>query len=113
MKYQEKVNTRSDVLYLYDRVKQAPTISHYRGYTDTKSYGWDEDAGDCVKVDGEHWFDNPCYDPNFFALDDEEKTMDEKATPKHPSFSCRRGMLCPACDKALWTSVEIKSWQLS
>ena len=35
--------------------------------------------------------------------------MSEKETPKHPSFNCRRGMLCPTCDKALWTKVEIKS----
>ena len=28
--------------------------------------------------------------------------------PKHPHYNCQRGMLCPTCDKALWTRVEIK-----
>lgn len=35
--------------------------------------------------------------------------MSNKATPKHPSYNCQRGMLCPTCDKALWVRVEIKS----
>jgi len=42
--------------------------------------------------------------------------MGDKATvknasfnlPKHPSYNCQRGMLCPTCDYALWTRVEIK-----
>lgn len=28
--------------------------------------------------------------------------------PKHPSYNCQRGMLCPTCDKALWVRIEIK-----
>lgn len=35
--------------------------------------------------------------------------MEDKTTPKHPHYNCGRGMLCPTCDKALWTQVEIKS----
>lgn len=34
--------------------------------------------------------------------------MMDKNTPKHPSYNCRRGLLCPTCDKSLWTRVEIK-----
>lgn len=77
MLYQEKVSTRGDVHSLYERVKQDPTISRYRGYTATKSYGWDEDVGDFIKADGERWFENPCYDPDFFAPDNEERPMNE------------------------------------
>ena len=62
MLYQEKVSTRGDVHSLYERVKQDPTISRYRGYTATKSYGWDEDVGDFIKADGERLFENPSYD---------------------------------------------------
>ena len=36
------------------------------------------------------------------------QTVNDITTPKHPSYNCQRGMLCPACDKALWTRVEIK-----
>jgi hypothetical protein len=35
--------------------------------------------------------------------------MDDKTIPKHPSYNCQRGMLCPTCDKALWVQIEIKS----
>ena len=63
MNYQEKVATRADVRALYERVKSDPAIARYRGYTATKSYGWDADTGDCVKRDGEAWFDNPGYRP--------------------------------------------------
>lgn len=66
MLYQEKVSTRGDVRNLYERVKQDPTISRYRGFTETKSYGWSLIANDYIKEDGEVWFDNPGYDPSFF-----------------------------------------------
>ena len=35
-----------------------------------------------------------------------KRTRDNE--PKHPSYNCQRGMLCPTCDKALWTRVEIQ-----
>ena len=63
MNYQEKVATRAEVRALFERVRSDPKIARYRGYTATKSYGWDESAGDCVKRDGEVWFDNPGYRP--------------------------------------------------
>ena len=78
MKYQEKVATRADVRNLYERVKQNPSISHYRGYTLTKFYGWDEECDDYIKADGDVWFENPC-----FVLKDSQiaearaKTIDE------------------------------------
>ena len=63
MNYQEKVATRAEVRALFERVRSDPTVARYRGYTATKSYGWDESAGDCIKRDGEVWFDNPGYRP--------------------------------------------------
>lgn len=63
MNYQEKVATRAEVRALYERVRSDPAIARYRGYTATKSYGWDAGAGDCIKRDGEVWFDNPGYRP--------------------------------------------------
>ena len=36
--------------------------------------------------------------------------MIDKTIPKHPSYNCQRGMLCPTCDKALWIRVEIKGF---
>lgn len=67
MNYQEKVSTRADVRELFEKVKKDPTVSRYRGYTETRSYGWDEAADDYVKCEGEVWFDNPAHDPNFVA----------------------------------------------
>ena len=65
MNYQEKVSTRQDVRELFLKVKANPAVSQYRGYTETKSYGWDEGAGDYVKCDGEVWFKNPSYAADF------------------------------------------------
>ena len=62
MNYQQKVSTRADVRALYEQVIRDPAIARYRGYTDTKSYGWDAVAEDVVKRDGEQWFENPSYD---------------------------------------------------
>lgn len=62
MNYQEKVSTREDVRVLYEKVKANPAIKQYRGYTETKSYGWDPVLQDCVKMAGEAWFDNPTFD---------------------------------------------------
>lgn len=65
MNYQEKVSTRADVRALYERVTANPAVRRYRGYTESKSYGWDAAADDYVKKDGEVWFDNPAYDATF------------------------------------------------
>ena len=65
MKYQEKVSTRADVRALFEKVKANPAVAQYRGYTETKSYGWDEEAGDYVKCEGEVWFKNPAYAADF------------------------------------------------
>lgn len=59
--YQERVNLRGDVRDLYQKVLFMPTVKQYRGYTDTKSYGWDPDFDDYIKKEGEYWFDNPGY----------------------------------------------------
>lgn len=63
--YQEKVCTRADVRGLYAKVVGNPAIEKYRGYTESKSYGWDAAKEDYIKCDGEVWFENPAYDMNF------------------------------------------------
>ncbi len=73
MNYQEKVSTRAEVRALYERVTKDPTIARYRGYTETNSYGWNAQAGDYFKREGEAWFENPAYCP-----DAEEETAAEK-----------------------------------
>lgn len=65
MNYQEKVSTRADVRALYEKVLQNPAVEKYRGYTETKSYGWDEENEDYIKRDGEVWFENPEFDAAF------------------------------------------------
>lgn len=68
MNYQEKVSTRADVRALFEKVKENPAVSRYRGYTETKSYGWDAAADDYIKCEGEVWFDNPAYDADFVTV---------------------------------------------
>lgn len=68
MNYQEKVSTRQDVRALFEKVKANPAVARYRGYTETKSYGWDEAADDYIKCEGEIWFDNPAYDADFVTV---------------------------------------------
>ncbi len=63
MNYQEKVSTRAEVRDLYERVVKNPEIARYRGYTETNSYGWNAQAGDYFKREGEVWFDNPGFVP--------------------------------------------------
>lgn len=63
MNYQEKVSTRAEVRALYERVCKDPTVARYRGYTAANSYGWNALAGDCIKREGEVWFENPAFDP--------------------------------------------------
>ena len=65
MNYQEKVCTRADVRALYEKVVANPAIQSYRGYTESKSYGWDTATDDYIKRDGEVWFENPAYDADF------------------------------------------------
>ena len=65
MNYQEKVSTRADVRALYEKVIANPAIQSYRGYTESKSYGWDAAADDYIKRDGEVFFENPAYDADF------------------------------------------------
>ena len=67
MNYQEKVSTRKDVQALFEKVKANPAIERYRGYTDNKSYGWDEAKGDYVKAEREVWFENPSFVPEYVA----------------------------------------------
>ncbi|MBQ3064546.1 MAG: hypothetical protein IJC99_07105 [Clostridia bacterium] len=68
MNYQEKVSTRADVRALYEKVKANPAVARYRGYTESKSYGWDEEREDYVKCEGEVWFENPAYDASFVTV---------------------------------------------
>ena len=65
MNYQEKVSTRADVRALYEKVIANPAIVRYRGYTESKSYGWDPSAEDYIKKEGEAWFENPAFDATF------------------------------------------------
>jgi len=57
-------------------------VAQYRGYTESKSYGWDEAADDYVKSEGEVWFDNPAFDADFVesheAIGQEAELLDEK-----------------------------------
>lgn len=81
MNYQEKVSTRADVRALYEKVIANPVIARYRGYTESKSYGWDAEAEDYIKQDGEVWFDNPAFDASFEATgnsDEETELLDEQ-----------------------------------
>ena len=77
MNYQEKVSTRAEVRELYERVMKDPTIARYRGYTEANSYGWNAQAGDYFKREGEVWFENPAYKPE----------VSESTTAKEESFT--------------------------
>jgi DNA repair exonuclease SbcCD ATPase subunit len=77
MNYQERVNTRADVRALYEKVLADPSISHYRGYTASKSYGWNAAADDYCKRDGEVWFENPAFCPDGIAQEEGE-LLDER-----------------------------------
>ena len=76
LKYQERCVIRADVRALYNKVIKDPKIEFYRGYSDSKSYGWDPEAGDYVKADGEIWFENPGYDPNYIPDVDKPRILD-------------------------------------
>ena len=91
MNYQEKVSTRADVRALYERVRANPAIRLYRGYTDSKSYGWDAAADEYVKKDGEVWFENPAYDATYVpegAFGGEEaELLDEKLAEREAQLA--------------------------
>ena len=86
MNYQEKVCTRADVRALYEKVIANPAIQSYRGYTESKSYGWDTSAEDYIKRDGEVWFENPAYDADFIpegvCESDDAELLDEQLAEK-------------------------------
>ena len=96
MNYQEKVSTRQDVRALFQKVKANPAVSHYRGYTETKSYGWDEAAGDYLKCEGEVWFDNPSYDADFGHVE----VASETTVPEEPETALEETVKapCAACE---------------
>ena len=60
-KYQERVDMIRDVKDLYKRVCADPHIKQYRGYTATKSYGYDAETQKIIVKEGEFWFDNPSF----------------------------------------------------
>ena len=60
-KYQERVDTIRDVKDLYKRVCADAHIKQYRGYTATKSYGYDTETQKIVGKEGEFWFNNPFF----------------------------------------------------
>lgn len=86
MNYQERVSTRADVRALYEKVKANPAVARYRGYTESKSYGWDPAAEDYMKKEGEAWFDNPGFDPAFIPEGEsnggDAELLDEQLTQR-------------------------------
>lgn len=105
MNYQEKVSTRADVRALYERVVANPAIARYRGYTETKSYGWDAVTDDIVKCDGERWFDNPSYDADYVPEGTPESAsaelLDEQLEEREQrirDLDAERGELCALID---------------
>ena len=46
---------------LYKRMCADPYIKQYRGYTASKSYGYDAETKKVIAKDGEFWFDNPSF----------------------------------------------------
>ena len=59
--YQERVCTGRELKELYKRVKNNPSIQQYRGYTESKSYGYDEETQKIIVKEGEFWFNNPSF----------------------------------------------------
>lgn len=76
MIYQEKVSTRADVRALFEKVKQNPAVEKYRGFTDTKSYGWDAGKDDYIKMDGEVFFENPAFVASVAEVTDAEELLE-------------------------------------
>ena len=112
MNYQEKVSTRADVRALFEKVKVNPAVAQYRGYTESKSYGWDAAADDYVKCEGEVWFDNPSYDADFVethvACGEEAELLDEKLQASEDAVQALE-VECAALRAALENArVEVK-----
>ena len=61
LNYQERTNTIREVKELYNRVTKDPHIKQYRGYSATKSYGYDAETKKVIVKDGDFWFDNPSF----------------------------------------------------
>ena len=76
MNYQEKVRTRADERALYQKEIANPAIRCYRGYTDTKSYGWDALRDDYIKKSGEVFFENPSYDALRVIVQEENRDLE-------------------------------------
>lgn len=109
MNYQERVSTRADVRALYEKVLADPAIARYRGYTATKSYGWNEATQDCWKRDGEVWFENPAYDPSCEAKPQEMELLDERLEEsgrRIAALSDEKAELCRLID-ALNARIEV------
>lgn len=101
MNYQERVSTRADVRALYEKVLADPSISHYRGYTATKSYGWDAAAEEYCKREGEVWFENPAFDPTAKSRLQESELLDEKLEESArciEALSAEKADLCALID---------------
>ncbi|MBQ3483860.1 MAG: hypothetical protein IJA78_06800 [Clostridia bacterium] len=105
MNYQEKVSTRADVRALYERVIANPAIACYRGYTETKSYGWDVAVDDVIKREGEHWFENPSYDADYVPegtpTHESAELLDEQLEERDRrirDLDAERGELCALID---------------
>lgn len=103
MNYQEKVSTRQDVRALFEKVKANPAVSRYRGYTETKSYGWDEASNDYIKCEGEVWFDNPAYDADFVtvgqASPESRELLDEQLLASEEEIEALRAERDSLCQK--------------
>lgn len=95
MNYQERVSTRADVRALYEKVISNPAIECYRGYTDSKSYGWDVGAEDYIKREGEVWFENPSFDAGFVpegvAASGDAELLDEQLAQKEEQITELKG----------------------
>ena len=103
MNYQEKVSTRAEVRALYERVVKDPSIARYRGYTDANSYGWNAQAGDYFKREGEVWFENPGYAPELCEKESEEtqELVDEmlEAETQIERLCTEKAELCELIDR--------------
>ena len=103
MNYQEKVSTRAEVRALYERVVKDPSIARYRGYTDANSYGWNAQAGDYFKREGEVWFENPGYAPELCekAAEETAELVDEmlEAETQIERLCTEKAELCELIDR--------------
>ena len=101
MNYQEKVSTRADVKALYERVIANPAIERYRGFTETKSYGWNPLCNDYIKREGEVFFENPAYVQPCEACEP-EREIDAELEPlcEEEIFEQEKGEQMPVCEES-------------